>query len=191
MIQASFGLLLALHFPQRRLDEDMEHSFTTRSALVNIRRSALLSSVGFRKLVTSRSPQSFWYIKICDSSALRSSISDLFVFWWEVLSHFFYHSSIDSNLFKQRRCHCLRLKDVLMFQASSYSAAKRTFQWMLLNKILWMAPDHQAVYLGDNYTLSLPYWIHAQYIIAILIFHTWGEWSILLFIIPLLCHFTI
>ena len=59
MIQASFGLLLALHFPQRRLDEDMEHSFTTRSALVNIRRRALLSSVGFRKLVTSRSPQSF------------------------------------------------------------------------------------------------------------------------------------
>ena len=30
MIQASFRLLLALHFPQRRLDEDMEHSFTTR-----------------------------------------------------------------------------------------------------------------------------------------------------------------
>ena len=61
-----------------------------------------------------------------------------------------------------RRCHCLRLKDVLMFQASSYSAGKRTFQWMLLNNILWMAPDHQAVYLGDNYTLSLPYWIHVQ-----------------------------
>ena len=54
-----------------------------------------------------------------------------------------------------RRCHCLRLKDVLMFQASSYSAGKRTFQWMLVNNILWMAPDHQAVYLGDNYTLSL------------------------------------
>ena len=30
MIQASFRLLLALHFPQRRLDEDMEHSFITR-----------------------------------------------------------------------------------------------------------------------------------------------------------------
>ena len=54
-----------------------------------------------------------------------------------------------------RRCHCLRLKDVLMFQASSYSAGKRTFQWMSLNNILWMAPDHQTVYLGDNYTLSL------------------------------------
>ena len=29
-VSASFRLLLALHFPQRRLDEDMEHSFTTR-----------------------------------------------------------------------------------------------------------------------------------------------------------------
>ena len=41
-----------------------------------------------------------------------------------------------------RRCHCLHLKDVLMFQASSYklySAGKRTFQWMLLNNVLWMA----------------------------------------------------
>ena len=48
-----------------------------RSALVNIRRKALLSSVGFRKRMTSRSPRSF----ICDSSALRSSISELFDFW--------------------------------------------------------------------------------------------------------------
>ena len=47
------------------------------SALVNIRRKALLSSVGFRKRMTSRSPRSL----ICDSSALRSSISDLFDFW--------------------------------------------------------------------------------------------------------------
>ena len=50
MIQASFGLLLALHFPQRRLDEDMEHSFTTRSALVNIRRRALLFRSDFVNL---------------------------------------------------------------------------------------------------------------------------------------------
>ena len=46
------------------------------SALVNIRRKALLSLVGFRKHMTSRSPRSV----ICDSSALRSSISDLFDF---------------------------------------------------------------------------------------------------------------
>ena len=38
---------------------------------------------------------------ICDSSVLRSSISDLFDFWWEILSHFSDHSSIDSNQFKQ------------------------------------------------------------------------------------------
>ena len=83
------------------------------------------------------------------------------------------------------RRYCLRLKDVLMFQASPYYAGKRTFQWMLLNSILWtvwMAPDHQAVYLGDNYTLSLPFWIHVQCKIAILRFHTRGEGSILLFI---------
>ena len=62
-----------------------------------------------------------------------------------------------------RRCHCLRLKDVLMFQAPSlYFAAKRTFQWMLLNNILWMAPDHQAVYLGEIIHYHVPYWIHIQ-----------------------------
>ena len=37
----------------------------TWSALVNIRRKAVLSSVGFRKSMTSRSPRSL----ICDSSA--------------------------------------------------------------------------------------------------------------------------
>ena len=36
-----------------------------------------------------------------DSSALRSSVSDLFDFWWKILSHFLDHSSIDSNQFKQ------------------------------------------------------------------------------------------
>ena len=68
-----------------------------RSALVNIRRKALLSSVGFRKRMTSRSPRRLIY----DSSTLRSSISDLFDFWWEILSHFFDQSSIDSDQFKQ------------------------------------------------------------------------------------------
>ena len=62
-----------------------------------------------------------------------------------------------------RRCHCLRLKNVLMFPTSSYSAGKRTFQWMLLNNILWMAPDHQAVYLKVTIThYHFPYWIHVQ-----------------------------
>ena len=117
-----------------------------RSALVNIGRKALLSSVGFRNRMTSRSPRS----SICDSSALRLVwflVRDFVPLFGPFLDWF---QSIQT-----RRCHCLRLKDVLMFQASSYSAGKRTFQWMLLNNILWMAPDHQAVYLGDNYTLSL------------------------------------
>ena len=68
-----------------------------RIPLVNIRRKALLSSVGFRKRMTSRLPRS----SICDSAALLSSLSDLFDFWWEILSHFLDHSSIDSNQFKQ------------------------------------------------------------------------------------------
>ena len=72
----------------------------TWSALVNIRRKVLLSSVGFRKRMTSRSPRKL----ICDSSALRSSLSDLFDFWWEILSDFFDHSSIDSNQFKHGFC---------------------------------------------------------------------------------------
>ena len=53
------------------------HFMEVRSALVNIRRKALLSSVGFRKRMTSRSPRSL----ICDSSVLRLSVSDLFDFW--------------------------------------------------------------------------------------------------------------
>ena len=131
--------------------KDLTGYQVTWSALVNICRKALSSSVGLRKRMTSCSPRRL----ICDPSALWSSISDLFDFWWEVLSHFF-RSFLDwFQSIQTRRCHCLRLKDVLMFQASSYSAGKRTFQWMLLNNILWMAPDHQAVYLGDNYTLSL------------------------------------
>ena len=34
---------------------------------------------------------------------------------------------------------------------------KRTFQWMLLNNILWMAPDHQAVYL--RFSFLVHYWL--------------------------------
>ena len=74
------------------------HIVIVRSALVQIcERPSLVSSVGFHKRMMSRSPGSL----ICDSFALRSSISDLFAFWWGILSHFFDHSSIDSNQFKQ------------------------------------------------------------------------------------------
>ena len=107
---------------------------------------------------------SFYFL--CDSSALRSSISDLWFICtsivyirlvWFLVRDFvlLLRSFLDWFQSIQTRCYCLRLKDVLMCQASSYSAGKRTFQWILLNNILWMAPDHQAVYLGDNYTLSL------------------------------------
>ena len=120
---------------------------------------------------------------ICVSSAPRSS-RDFVPLFRSFLDWF---QSIQT-----RRCHCHRLKDVLIFQASSlYSAGKRTFPRMLVNNILWMTLDHQAVYLGEIIHYHFPYWIHIQYKIAILIFHTWGEGSILLFIIPLLCHFTI
>ena len=66
-----------------------------RSALVNIRRKALLSSVGFRKRMTSRSPRG----SPCDSSKLRLDRPLRFV-WWsdvciEVLSCFSVHPSID------------------------------------------------------------------------------------------------
>ena len=121
-------------------------SFLDGSALVNIRRKVLSSSVGFRKRMTSRSP---WFI--CTSIVCFRLV-------WFLVKDFvpLFGSFLDwFQSIQTRRCHCLRLKDVLMFQASSYSAGKRTFQWMLLNNILWMAPDHQAVYLGDNYTLSL------------------------------------
>ena len=124
-----------------------------RSALVNIRRKAPSSSVGFRKRMTSRSPRSFWNMwSIC------TSIVYIRLVWFLVRGFIpLFRSFLDwfQSTQTRRRCHCLRLKDVLTFQASSYSAGKRTFQWMLLNNILWMAPDHQAVYLGDNYTLSL------------------------------------
>ena len=119
-------------------------STVKRSALVNIRRKALLSSVGFRKRMTSCSPRSLIYWFICTSIVYIRDFVPLF------RSFLDWFQSIQT-----RRCHCLRLKDVLMFQTSSYSAGKRTVQWILLNNILRMALDHQAVYLGDNYTLSL------------------------------------
>ena len=68
-----------------------------RSALVNICRKALLSSVGFRKRMTSRSPRG----SPCDSCKLRFDLPLWFVWWsdvcFEVLSCFFDHPSIDST----------------------------------------------------------------------------------------------
>ena len=118
-------------------------AFLTWSALVNIRRKALLSSDGFRERMTSRSPPSLKYV-IHLHFDVRSSIRSIsyrflvrgFVPLFRSFLNWF--QSIQT-----RRCHCLRLKGVLTCQASSCklcSAGKRTFRWMLLNNIPWMAP---------------------------------------------------
>ena len=65
-----------------------------RSALVNIRRKALLSSVGFRKRMTSRSPRGI-YLPVTHFASIVHS-DDLTV-CFEVLSCFFDHPSIDST----------------------------------------------------------------------------------------------
>ena len=87
-------------------------------ALVNIRLKALLSSVGFRKRMTSRSPRGF----PCDSCKLRFDRPLWFVWWsdvcFEVLSCFFDHPSIDST--KKMPLHLFG-KDVLMFRLDQAS----------------------------------------------------------------------
>ena len=77
-----------------------------RSALVNIRRKALLSSVTFRKRMTSRSPLGSPF----DSCKLRFD-RPLRLVWWsdvcfEVLSCFFDHPPMPSS----SRCHCICLE---------------------------------------------------------------------------------
>ena len=93
-----------------------QHSLTS----VNIRRKALLSSDGFRKRMTSRSPPSLKYVihlHFDVRSSIRS-ISDRFLVRGFVP---LFRSFLDwFQSIQTRRCHCLRLKDVLMFQASSY-----------------------------------------------------------------------
>ena len=88
------------------------------SALVNIRRKALLSSVGFRKRMTSRSPRA----SPCDSCKLCFDRPLWFVWWsdvcFEVLSCFFDHPSIEST--KKMPLHLFG-KDVLMFRLDQAS----------------------------------------------------------------------
>ena len=107
-------------------------------------RKALLSSVGFRKRMTSRSPRG----SPCDSCKLCFDRPLWFVWWsdvcFEVLSCFFDHPSIDST--KKMPLHLFG-EDVLMFRldhSSLNSASRRSFQRMLLSNILWMAPDRMA-----------------------------------------------
>ena len=70
---------------------------TRRSALVNIRRKALLSSVGFRKRMTSRSPRDIYLPVTNFASIVHSDLSDDLTLCFEVLSCFFDHPSIDST----------------------------------------------------------------------------------------------
>ena len=91
-----------------------------RSALVNIRRKALLSSVGFRKRMTSRSTRGIYFpvthVYFCFDRPLW------FVWWpdvcFEVLSCFLDHPSIDST--KKMPLHLFG-KDVLMFRLDQAS----------------------------------------------------------------------
>ena len=70
---------------------------TRRSALVNIRRKALLSSVGFRKRMTSRSPRGIYLPVTHFASIVHYDLSDDLTVCFEVLSCFFDHPSIDST----------------------------------------------------------------------------------------------
>ena len=76
------------------------------SALLNNRRKALLSSVGFRKRMTSRSP------RVHFSSIVHSELTDDLTGCFEVLSCFFDHPSIDST--KKMLLHPFG-NDLLMF----------------------------------------------------------------------------
>ena len=76
--------------------------FLVWSALVNIRRKAFVSSVGFRKRMTSRSPRGIYNVCLFDGLLmllLRSctDLSDDLTVCSLVLSCFFDHPSIDSN----------------------------------------------------------------------------------------------
>ena len=88
-----------------------------RSALVNIRRKALSSSVGFRKRMTSRSSRDIYFM-YASASIVHSDLSDDLRFVARSCLAF----SVIPRLIHTRRCHCLRLKDVLKFQVSSFSA---------------------------------------------------------------------
>ena len=90
----------------------------TGSALVNIRRKALLSSVGFRKRMTSRSPRGIYLPVTHFASIVHSYLSDDLTVCFEVLSCFFDHPSIDST--KKMPLHLFG-KDVLMFRLDQAS----------------------------------------------------------------------
>ena len=82
----------------------VQNAISSGSALVNIRRKALLSSVGFRKRMTSRSLRG----SSCDSCIeLRFDLLMISVMF---VSRSCLAFSIISRLIQPRRCHCICLE---------------------------------------------------------------------------------
>ena len=111
------------------------------SALVNICRKVLLSSVGFRKRMMSCSPMLLLW---------SSTLICLMI--WRFVSRSCLAFSIIPRLIQPRRCYCIRLEMMFKCFASinPLSESRRSFQWMLLSNIPWMAPDGMA--FKKNYT---------------------------------------
>ena len=113
-------------------------------------------------------PQDFAFLakslrgQICDSSALWSSISDLFFFFCQRFCPTFSIIPRLTPINSNKKMPLPPFKECFDVSSLFLLRGEMTFQWMLLNNVLWVAPDQQAVYLGDNYTLSLPYWMHVQ-----------------------------
>ena len=76
------------------------------SALVNIRRKALLSSIGFRKRITSRSPRVPHVTHVSFASIVHFDLSDDLKF----VSRSCLAFSIIPRLIQPRRCHCICLE---------------------------------------------------------------------------------
>ena len=113
----------------------VERPFNLRSDFVNVWRKARLE--GYIYL----------WLMYASASIVYSDLSDDLMF----VSRSCLAFSIIPQLIQTRRCHCLRLKEVLKFQASSCSAGYGPFSrcyWITV----WMAPDHQARW---QYSLSL------------------------------------
>ena len=123
------------------------------SALVNIRRKSIQSSVRFRKRMTSRSPRGIYFIPVTHVCFCLDRI--LWFVWWsdvcfKVLSRFFDHFSIDSNK---------------MMPLSPFKGCFEVSSLFFLRGVLkgpfsgcyWITSFEwpQITRLGDNYTLSL------------------------------------
>ena len=88
------------------------------SALVNIRRKAPLSSVGFRKRITSRSPRVPHVTHVSFASIVHFDLSDDLKF----VSRSCLAFSIIPRLIQPRRCHCICLKRMFFKNVSPRSS---------------------------------------------------------------------